>query len=1319
MGVPRKGPNRKRLGKPIVWFYRLEPDGRESAFGVELKRLPKDITLFSERFKEVFEYLPEHEVLGRPLFDDRNIVIVGPRLDAPDTPFSSEAVSIARQIGFPEVTRVEQFHRYEIPDGVSREDFIKSLKYDNRLEAIYDAMPLTFQIIRRPPKVKFIDLLGKGRRVLNQFCERNNLGFRKEQLDAIEAIYRSYGKNPSNLALFNMSQTWSDHCWHILFMLTKATIDGVPMEGHLIDALVGPYKRIKGTDHDNTQIVLSDNASAVTGRRVPVLQPRRPGQPSEMIVVDVILHLLFSAETHNFPSQVAPYPGRATEIGGEIRDQLGAGRGSDVTHAGCLTIVGSLRFPNGYRIPGEIIRDREYTYPADKATPIEILIQGTEGWVNYANAFGKPLTLFEMYSGAIWRPRWRDGKIVFERIESLKPVCYGFGGGTIRDEHKRKRKPKKGWVIVRIGGGARPIGFCGGSGSSSTTGTNTAEFDRNAVQRGNPIEERSFYEVMRVCCMMGRRSPIEIVHDQGAGGLGNMTNELMGLAGGRLFLGAVTVDDPSMGDVKVYVAEWQESQGLLIREDRVQEFLAICARESCTADIIGYITGDGKLEVFHEASEQEVERKCAKAVYEILMKDLLSKTGEYQVEDVTPDIARLPLEVMDNGIAAALTNVLRRSEVGSVDWFLRCVDQTVGGQVVKGPYCGAYNTPISNYSIVALSNDITCRTGQATAIGTAPFATCLDVEAGARLSIGRLLTRLMLAGVKSLDDVKVLCNWMWPANLKPPDGEVALLWKATQAVRDVLTALVTAIIGGKDSSSMATWVQDLLVKSIETIVFSSCALVDDYTKHLTADIKHPGRSSLIRIDFARGSRRLGGSSFALAHEQLGDFAPDLDDTELLRRAMPVINELIQRGLVSAGLEIGQGGLAAAITKMCIAGGCGAIVRTAGNSYQGEYFAEELGLVLECPYGKLAELQAVLEAAGVPYEVLGRTNHDFITFYHNGQLLDCSDTATWRREWERTSHQIRRLLVNPREEDKEWHNTRVRHKMACVITAPPLYIPELKTRQKPWALNLRYRGTNGHQELSEIFHYIGFRVVDAHFNDVLEGRVSFDRFSILLGAGGWADMDVFGAAMGMYLRATRNPVVKENFERFLARDDTLTIGICNHAQFLLRMGIAPLPSLKDSRRRPLFTQIDYGRFNHQWVTVKVEDSPCVFTRNMAGSVLPVVVANGEGKFNCSEDILRQVIADNLVVFSYVDHLGRRTTAPGYSPSGSFVAAVTNKEREGRDLATMPHAIDRLWRVSRFSHAPDEMLEYVAASGNNDLSPYVHMPLNALEFLQGRN
>jgi phosphoribosylformylglycinamidine synthase len=165
-----------------------------------------------------------------------------------------------------------------------------------------------------------------------------------------------------------------------------------------------------------------------------------------------------------------------------------------------------------------------------------------------------------------------------------------------------------------------------------------------------------------------------------------------------------------------------------------------------------------------------------------------------------------------------------------------------------------------------------------------------------------------------------------------------------------------------------------------------------------------------------------------------------------------------------------------------------------------------------------------------------------------------------------------------------------------------------------------------------------------------------------------------------------------------------------------MGIASLPEVERTRRRPLFTAIDLDRFNHQWVTIKVEDSPCVFTKSLVGSILPVVVANGEGKFTASPEIEQRVRDEKLVVFSYVDPNGRRTDKLPHSPSGSSIGAICDPT--GRHLASMPHAPDRLFRNSRFPYVNSEMREYEEACRalglDFDASAYGNIPLDALNW-----
>jgi phosphoribosylformylglycinamidine synthase len=422
--------------KMTLPFYRLEPDGSESCF---LVGIDVSLTLAQSRrliasIRGLFKYLPTHRVTNIPELD--GAVIVGPRL-AIETPFSSMAVEITHAVGFPEVGRIEHFRRYAVPSGRDPTEFLKTRR-DMVTEEIYEELPCSFQVDVAVPPVRVIPLFEEGRAALDHFNTAENLGFNEAKLQRIERIFVRMGRNPTDVALYQLSQMWSNHCWHDLFFLTHFVIDGERRPYTLIELLREPLKALRGTDADNIMIAGSDNASAVEGSTVPVLVAAYPGEPGPYKWVRVTLHALFSAETHNYPDHVAPYPGSATEIGGEIRDQLGAGSVSDILYALQGRILGSIRFPSGYRIPGEFIRGRRYDYPTDKATPVEVAAKSLQGWHDYADAFGKPCTAGFWFTGAIWRPRRnKRGKIIMERVESLKPVGFGFGGGAIQHQHRR------------------------------------------------------------------------------------------------------------------------------------------------------------------------------------------------------------------------------------------------------------------------------------------------------------------------------------------------------------------------------------------------------------------------------------------------------------------------------------------------------------------------------------------------------------------------------------------------------------------------------------------------------------------------------------------------------------------------------------------------------------------------------------------------------------------------------------------------------------------------------------------------------------------
>lgn len=1295
--------------KTMLPFFRLESDGSETCFLVETQGnlTPEQAERMSQGLAPFFKYLPKHSVTTTPSLTGR-VGMVGPRLSI-ETPQSSAAVEIMHASGYPDVQRIEVFQRYDIPLGLEDELYLAGLR-DLVTQESYFELPETYAIELDIPSVQTIPLLSDGIDAVRRFCAANKLKFTESQFAHIEQIFRILGKNPTDVALFQLAQMWSDHCRHLLFN-ARLIIDGEELPYTLFDLVRGPHKAIRGGPTDNILIGFHGDTSAIEGYTVPLLVPADPGRPSTYVLQEITLHLTLSGETHNYPNQVAPKEGSATEIGGELRDQLAGGIGSDVTAAGCGRVVGSIRFPNRYRIPGEFKRGRRYTYPLDKALPHEVVVKGLDGWQSYANCFGKPCSYGFFYSGAIWRPRRNaSGRIILERIESMKPVCYGVGIGTIRQEHLEKKRAVKGMLIVQIGGPAYPIGFCGGSGSSVITGGNTANFDVNAIQRGYAEMERRFYQVLLTFIAMGERTPIIDLHDQGAGGIANVLTELIEKYGGKLFIGSVRRGDATMPDLKVWICEYQERQGLVIHADDWEMFRAVCERENCPVEKLGEVTEDGRLVVYSEKDQAEVDATNASPIIDLPLAEVLANLPPITITDYTPEDIRLPLRLPAGlTLLGANKRVLRRSEVGSKAWITRGVDGSISGNVILNQYCGPFATPINDCTVIALSDDGIY--GQASSLGVQPYLTALDPACGARMAIGEMVTNLMGVGIKSFECIQLICNWMWPGTINPPDGEVARMVAAAKAAGTTLQELLLAIIGGKDSSSMATMIADILVKSIETIVMTSIAPVPDVDRYITPDIKRAGDSSLILLDIANGNRRLGGSSFAQTlNSQLGDDCPDLDNPDLLRRTFNAMQELMARKLVVAGHDVSSGGLLTTVEEMCFAAGCGVHIGLpdVGNGMFAEVFAEELGYVIECPSGTEREVQDLLNDMGVPHAIVGLTfERPMVTVDYDGEIVMETSTNSLRREWERTGHNFRRLRVNEACADREWRNTRYLTKPVHRLTFEPKPTSPiiLLHNAKPKVAIIREQGTNGHPEMIAAWKRVGFEPTEVHMSDLESGRMpDLRQFQGIVFPGGFSYGDVLGAAVGWAMKIKHNDRLRAIFEEFFARPDTFSFGVCNGAQLGLRCGWAPLPSL-DPARQPFFTVGPLGSFNHQWIRLRIEKSPAIMLAGMEGSIIPAWVANAEGYFNCDAEIMDWVMKSQLAPLVYADAQGRRTSALPHCPSGSFVAGVCDPT--GRHLYMMPHAFDRGSLLRQWCYVPPEM-------EGCEASPWLQMGQNALAY-----
>ncbi|KAI7838801.1 hypothetical protein COHA_007416 [Chlorella ohadii] len=1136
------------------------------------------------------------------------VVEVGPRMSF-STAWCANALSICSSCGLDKVDRIEVSRRFLLrgsaPLTAEEKEHFAALVHDRMTEQVYPKPLSSFATDMAPAPVATIPVVAEGRAALERINKEMGLAFDEWDLDYYTTMFRDELKrDPTNVELFDIAQSNSEHSRHWFFK-ADLFVDGQKMPENLMDIV----KSTLDANAGNSVIGFKDNSSAIRGGPVTPVLPERPGGPSPLAPQARDWDVLLTAETHNFPCAVAPYPGAETGAGGRIRDTHATGIGSIMGAATAGYCTGNLHI-DGYELPWE---DKSFEYPASLAPPLQILIDASNGASDYGNKFGEPLVCG--YTRTFGQ-RLPNG----ERREWIKPIMFSGGLGQIDHSHLYKNDPELGMLVVKIGGPAYRIGMGGGAASSVPSGSNSADLDFNAVQRGDAEVSQKLWRVVRACVELGEKNPIEQIHDQGAGGNCNVVKEIIYPLGAEIDVRAIRLGDKTMSVLEIWGAEYQENDCLLIKPEARPLLESICERERCIMTVIGAIDGSGRV-VLRDREAPEGSPVPVDLDLEKVLGDMPNKTFRFDRKaEPTADLS-LPA---GTSAAEALDRVLRLPSVCSKRFLTTKVDRSVTGLIAQQQCCGPLQLPVSDVAVMAQTHF--GYTGSATAIGEQPIKGLIDPKAMARLALGEALTNLVFARVTALRDVKASVNWMYAAKM---DSEGAAMYDAAVALRDAMLELEVAVDGGKDSLSMAAAAANETVKAPGNLVVSAYVTCPDVTKVVTPDLKAPGSSRLLHVDLGAGRRRLGGSALAQAYMQVGEASPDVDPA-LLKAAFNATQQLVEQGKLLAGHDISDGGIVTTVLEMAFAGNCGVSVDLPApasdpHGPMAALFAEELGLVLE------HERCALTECLHLP---------------PTRAPLPC--------------------LAHP----PSGPTSLKHHPTCCLSTAPA---------GKVKVAIIREEGSNGDREMAAAVYAAGMEPWDVHMSDLLSGAVSLDAFQGIVFVGGFSYADVMDSAKGWAGTIRFNDRLWQQFQAFYARPDTFSLGVCNGCQLMALLGWVPATGAAEpaghlaDTEQPRFVHNSSGRFESRWSMVRIEEgSPAIMLQGMGGAQIGVWCAHGEGQAIFPSDEVRQrVMADTLAPIRYCDASGAATEQYPFNPNGSPEGIAALCSPDGRHLAMMPH------------------------------------------------
>lgn len=1265
----------------ICHFYRLITRNLEYCFYVETSDFltPEEFSILRWLISETFE--PQNFGENPFLKGKSSVIEIGPRLNF-ETAFSTNAVAICHACGLKKITRVERSRRYIVPLLADRSKFIEE-HHDRMTECVYPEPLKTFETGMVPEKVYTILLVEKGIDALREFNEKMGLGMDEWDINYYYNLFANViGRNPTNVECFQLAQANSEHSRHWFFK-GKLIIDGIEMPQTLLQVIKSTLK----ANPSNSIIAFKDNSGGIMGYEIKTIIPEKPGFCSPFSREKVTYHFIFTAETHNFPCGVAPFPGAETGTGGRIRDIQATGRGGLVVAGTAGYCTGNLNI-TGYPIPGE---DSKFTYPSNLALPLKVLIGESDGASDYGNKFGEPVIQGFTRTFGLRLPN-------DERREWVKPIMFSGGIGQIDDRHTEKEKPQPGMLIVQVGGPAYRIGIGGGSASSMIQSKERKELDFNAVQRGNAEMEQKMNRVVRACIEMGDKNPILSIHDQGAGGPCNVLTELVEPAGGKIEIRNIQVGDKTLSVLEIWGAEYQERNAFLILPEHLDEFKEICQREKVNCEVLGEITGDGRI-VVHDGRDgtTPVNLELSK-----ILTNIPQKT--FKLERVQKKL--IPLKLPSNlSIERALKLIFKLPSVGSKGFLVRKVDRSVTGLIARQQCCGPLQLPVSDVAVVAQSHF--GLSGAAISIGEQPLKILINPEAGARMAVGEALTNMIWALISDITHIKCSVNWMWAAKLP---GEGAELWDAAISLSRLMIDLGIAADGGKDSLSMAAKVESEIVKAPGEVVISMYAPMPDITKVITPDIKRPGVSKLMMVDLAKGKRRLGGSALAQAFGQIGNQSPDVEDSFLLVRAFKAIQKLIGEGLILAGHDISDGGLVTTLAEMALSGNCGIMVNLPQDiEIISQLFAEELGLVLEYLPDHEALISDTLKDFDVPFRILGSsTKTHRVAIYQGGRIKLSINIRTLLSWWESTSDKIEEHQMN-QELARKQRRTHSRSGPKYHLSFQPKDTPQevLSVKEKPKVAIVREEGSNGDREMASSFFLAGFEPWDVTMTDLLNGKISLDEFRGVAFVGGFSYGDVLDSSKGWAGIIRFNPKLHKMFDYFYNRPDTFSLGVCNGCQLMALLGWVPWKDIPEVKQ-PRFIYNPSGRFESRWVTVRVLESPSIMLKGMEDSILGIWVAHGEGRLHFPDrKILSKVLSRHLAPIVYVDDAGISTDKYPFNPNGSPLGITALCSPDGRHLAMMPHP-ERTFLLWQWPWMPEEW------KSNLEASPWLQMFQNAREW-----
>ena len=1053
-------------------------------------------------------------------------------------------------------------------------------------------MPKTLEMeVEIPESVATIEgFLDMDKDALAAMVKELGLAMDLDDITFCQNYFKTEKRNPTITEIRMIDTYWSDHCRHTTFL---TTIDSVKFEDSLLQAAYDEYIATRVSLGRTKPINLMDIGTLAGKylRKNGMLEKLYESEEINACTVRMTVTvdgeeqpwlLLFKNETHNHPTEIEPFGGAATCIGGAIRDPL----------ASRAYVYAAMRV----------------TGAADPLKPIDETIKGklpqrkivttaAAGYSSYGNQIGLATGMVdELYHPGYAAKRMEIGAVV----------------GAVHEDHSKPDFPAPGDKVILLGGRTGRDGCGGATGSSKSHTVESLSSCGAEVQKGNAPEERKLQRLFRngEAAVMIKRC-----NDFGAGGVSVAIGELAD--GLEIDLNKVPKKYEGLDGTELAISESQERMAIVVAAENVERFLEIAESENLEATVVATVTKEARLKMFWKGQ----------TICDINREFLNSNGAEkhVDVEMAAPaDFAPVVTGSFTENMERLATDLNTCSKRGLSERF----DSTIGAGTVLMPFGGKHQqTPIQ-----AMVHKVSLEKGHTDdcsvmAWGYNPFIMEKSPYHGAYLAVVESAAKLIATGA-SYEDVYLTFQEYFlrvGKDAKRWGQPTAALLGAFKAQMD----LKIAAIGGKDS--MSGTFENIDVPP--TLV--SFAITTDKI------------GNIISNEF----KKAGSKVYLLkpTYDENG-----LPNTESLLATFNKVTELMRAGKVLAAYTPAMGGIGEAVMKMCYGNGLG--FAYADGVATEEIFGYNYGaFLLECNEAIDGQLiGTVTQEAAITYgaeklclEKLQKAYEDKLESVFSCNIPD---------------------VATPIETVSTPEKTRVAP--AIKVAKPKVLIPVFP------GTNCEYDSARAVADAGaepEIF-VVKNRSAEAIAKSVEDFAGKIKESQMIFIPGGFSGGDEPDGSGKFITAFFRNAAIKEEVTRLLENRDGLMCGICNGFQALVKLGLVPYGKIIDTDENcPTLTFNVIGRHQSRIVRTRVASNNSPWLANTkVGDVYNVAISHGEGRFYCSEELARQLIANGQVATQYVDLNGNATADVRFNPNGSIFAIEGITSPDGRVFGKMGHS-----------------------------------------------